>query len=53
MRIYYRQQIVEYFAPELEEYKFDRLEATGLPQRVGPDLSVGFFWFRPSASLVL
>ncbi len=41
-----RQQIVEYFAPELEEHKFDRLEATGLPERVGPDLSVGFFWFR-------
>jgi 2-polyprenyl-3-methyl-5-hydroxy-6-metoxy-1,4-benzoquinol methylase len=41
-----RQQIVEYFAPELKEHKFDRLEATGLPERVGPDLSVGFYWFR-------
>ena len=41
-----RSQVLEYFAPELEEHQFDRLEATGLPERVGPDLSVGFYWFR-------
>lgn len=41
-----RQQIQELFAPELEEQHFERLEATGLPERVGPDLSVGFYRFR-------
>ncbi len=41
-----KQQLVKYFAPELEAHQFERLEATGLPERVGPDLSVGFFWFR-------
>ena len=41
-----RPQILEYFAPDLEEHQFDRLEATGLPERVGPGLSVGFYWFR-------
>jgi len=41
-----RPQLVEYFAPELQEHEFDRLEASGLPERVGPDLSVGFYWFR-------
>jgi len=41
-----RQQLVEYFGPELAEHEFDRMEATGLPERVGPDLSVGFYWFR-------
>jgi len=41
-----RQQLVEYFAPELVAHEVDRLEATGVPERVGPDLSVGFYWFR-------
>ena len=41
-----KHQILEYFAPELSAYKFDRLEATGLPERVGSELSVGFYWFR-------
>jgi len=41
-----RTQIIELFEPELTEYRFERLEATGLPERIGPDLSVGFYWFR-------
>lgn len=40
-----RQQIIDLFAPELEERQFERLEASGLPARVGPDLSVGFYRF--------
>ena len=43
-----RQQIGDLFAPELEEKQFERLEATGLPGTVGPDLSVGFYRFRRS-----
>ena len=43
-----RAQLVEFFAPELIEHRFGRLEADGLPARVGPDLSVGFYWFRRS-----
>lgn len=38
-----RQQIRDLFSPELEEQQFERLEATGLPETVGPDLSVGFY----------
>ena len=41
-----RRQIIELFEPELTEYRFERLEATGLPERIVPDLSVGFYWFR-------
>jgi len=41
-----RKQIIDLFAPELKEHQFERLEATGLPERVGPDLSVGFYHFR-------
>ena len=41
-----RQQVRDLFAPELEEQQFERLEATGLPDTVGPDLSVGFYRFR-------
>lgn len=44
-----REQMCELFAPELEERQFERLEATGLPETVGPDLSVGFYRFRRSA----
>ena len=38
-----RQQIRDLFYPELEEQQFERLKATGLPETVGPDLSVGFY----------
>lgn len=41
-----RRQISDLFAPELEEQQFERLEATGLPETVGPDLSVGFYRFK-------
>jgi cyclopropane fatty-acyl-phospholipid synthase-like methyltransferase len=41
-----REQITDLFAPELEEQQFERLEATGLPETVGPDLSVGFYRFK-------
>jgi cyclopropane fatty-acyl-phospholipid synthase-like methyltransferase len=41
-----RQQILDYFAPDLREHRFSRLEATGVPEPIGPDLSVGFYWFR-------
>jgi len=40
------EQIGDLFAPELEEQQFERLEATGLPETVGPDLSVGFYRFK-------
>ena len=41
-----REQVQALFGPELEEQQFERLEATGLPDTVGPDLSVGFYRFR-------
>lgn len=43
-----RQQLEDFFAPDLEVIKYDRMHATGIPESsgVGTEMACGFYWLR-------